>query len=180
VFFDRLQNLWSGGLPEDLGTIPIKLTENCRNTHRIAEFAHRPIGQPAVLRSASPAGAEVEVHSCGDADDVAKTLRKVVHRLTADGGLKPDQIVVLSAHSLKKSVLKKHRKFGNLSLVPNDKAAGPNDLRFASLHQFKGLESDVVILVDMQANPGEDSMDQIELYVASSRAKHLLIVIEGG
>jgi len=49
-----------------------------------------------------------------------------------------------------------------------------NGVLFATFAAFKGLESDAVVLLTSQAVPPSPS----DVYVASSRAKHLLAIVE--
>ena len=53
--------------------------------------------------------------------------------------------------------------------------AQSNALRFSTVHSFKGLESQIVIIVDIDAVDGEQA--QALLYVAMSRARSLLILM---
>lgn len=53
---------------------------------------------------------------------------------------------------------------------------GPSDTRFTSQHTLKGLESDVVVLVDVDENL--QSRGDRQFYVASTRAQELLIALE--
>jgi superfamily I DNA/RNA helicase len=48
-------------------------------------------------------------------------------------------------------------------------------VRFSTIHSFKGLESPVVILVDIDRIEGDEP--QSLLYVAMSRARSLLILM---
>ena len=46
----------------------------------------------------------------------------------------------------------------------------------ASWHRFKGLEADAIVIIEV---PGrDDARERVNKYVARSRAKHLLSVIE--
>ena len=57
-----------------------------------------------------------------------------------------------------------------------DLPASERRFLFTSLHKFKGLESDVVILADVDGNP--KSCSDRHLHVAATRARALLIVLE--
>ena len=48
---------------------------------------------------------------------------------------------------------------------------------FSSAKRFKGLEADAVVIL---CEPPEEPDDLMEQYVARSRAKHVLVVIEVG
>ncbi|MDE2989413.1 MAG: ATP-binding domain-containing protein [Chloroflexota bacterium] len=101
-------------------------------------------------------------------------VRKQLHRLVAEEKVDTEQITVLSTHKTSRSHLARRRRLGNFNLTARPQ--GPSDIRFTSLHAFKGLESDVVILVDVDGN--SQSCSDRHLYVASTRAQELLIVLE--
>lgn len=91
-----------------------------------------------------------------------------------DEKIHAERITVLSTHSTNRSHLAHRRRLGNFDLV--DRSRKPTDIRFTSLHKFKGLESDVVLLVDVDGNP--KSCSARHLYVAATRARALLVVFE--
>jgi hypothetical protein len=176
VFFDPNQDIYEGGPPRALQIAPARLRWNCRNTGRIARFAHAVIGSEAELRPGTPEGADVELVHVRSEQESIDEVRRVLHRLLVDEGLSRDQIVVLSTHSRERSPLARAGRLGNVTLCPLDVAAAPGQVRFGSLHQFKGLESDAVILTDVRA--GDPNSSPRHIYVATSRARHLLVVVE--
>ena len=46
----------------------------------------------------------------------------------------------------------------------------------ASWHRFKGLEADAIVMIETPVR--EDASERVNRYVARSRAKHLLSVVE--
>jgi len=52
-------------------------------------------------------------------------------------------------------------------------SASSGAIRFGTLQSFKGLEADAVILCEVQ-----DAKSPEQLYVAASRAKHVLYYVE--
>lgn len=174
VFFDPNQRLFDGGPHEALDVFPYKLQHNCRNTRRIADHAAGLIGIEYALRPGTPDGLAVERVPYQTAEDMVDNVRKTLHRLTVEERIAASRITVLSTHATNRSHLATSRRLGNLNLV--GKPFLSNDIRLASLHAFKGLESDVVILVDVDGNPKSSSPNH--LYVAATRARLLLIVME--
>ncbi len=176
VFFDPNQDIYEGGPPDALVVAPTRLRWNCRNTGHIARFAHAVIGTEAELRASAPEGAVVELIEVRNDEESVAEVRRNLHRLLVDEGLRPDQVVVLSTRSRDNSPLAKAGGLGNVTLCPLDAEPGAHQVRFGSLHQFKGLEADAVILTDVRA--GDPNCSPRHIYVASSRARHLLIVVQ--
>ncbi len=175
VFFDPNQEIYGGGPAKSLEIAPARLTWNCRNTGHIARFAHAVIGTHADVREEAPEGAVVELIEVRSDDESVAEVRRHVYRLLVDEGLRADQVVVLSTRSRENSPLAKGG-LGKFGLCTLDGEPGPTQVRFGSLHQFKGLEADAVILTDVRA--GDPNCSPRHIYVASSRARHLLIVIQ--
>jgi superfamily I DNA/RNA helicase len=59
--------------------------------------------------------------------------------------------------------------------IDDEGQAPPGSLRYATPHRIKGLEADVVLLIDVTA--ASASSASANLYVAASRARHRLVVV---
>ena len=103
-------------------------------------------------------------------------VRKLVHKLVGENGVQTSQIAILTTGSVEHSPVHKVGKLGNISLVPLNQKPGSNEVRFSTLHRFKGLEADVVIVCDVK--PDAEGCSPKHLYVATSRARHLLAVFQ--
>jgi superfamily I DNA/RNA helicase len=126
--------------------------------------------------------------TCRSAAETSKAVTAALDALAA-GGLKPEQIVVLSPRGTKTSTVWKNRPLGRHRLEEferpaRDASAGSRErgrvlsasngaIRFGTLQSFKGLEADAVILCEVQ-----DAKSPEQLYVAASRAKHVLYYVE--
>lgn len=174
AFFDPHQDIYGGGPPDSFPATPFPLKRNCRNTRRIAGYAADLLSISYETRPGAPAGELVKSIPYDTPDDMVDRVRKVLHRLVNEEKIAADKITVLSTHSADKSHLASRRRLGNFHLV--ERPQHPTDIRFTSLHKFKGLESDVVLLVDVDGNP--HSCTERHLYVAATRARTLLIVLE--
>ncbi len=88
-----------------------------------------------------------------------------------------DDIVILSPRRLENSVLAEVEKVGEFPLVDRSRMLDPPQecVRFSTIHSFKGLESQVVIIVDIE--DVDDPRSQSLLYVGMSRARGLLILL---
>ena len=120
-----------------------------------------------------------------------EAVRKTLHHLLAEEGVRPWQIVVLSGQSASKSEVWRHRRFGNVELwngaiddagnslgLPGEAVPGePADdgvVLFETVRRFKGLERPIVILCELPEDG--DRLDQL-LYTAFTRATTHLVVI---
>lgn len=176
VFYDpsqRLQYAQEQALPR-FGT-PFVLPYNCRNTRRISQFCSTSIGRDIKVKTGAPEGQEPEscVAESPEAQKQAVT-RCVKGWLSGTGGLKKSQIAILSPSALAQSSL---RNLASLAGIPltDDLAVWRADqaVLLTTVRKFKGLEADAVVLFDVQKVTGVSPM----LYVAASRAKHLLTIV---
>ena len=116
-------------------------------------------------------------------------VRRVLHRLTEEEGVRAWQIAVLSGSTASKSAVWAQRTFGNqvlwngaidergssLGLAADAVPDEPSDVvMFETIRRFKGLERDVVILCELP--PDAVRLDQL-LYTALTRATTYLVVI---
>jgi ATP:corrinoid adenosyltransferase len=175
IFFDPNQQIYEGGPAEDLGLKSTSLKYNCRNTRNIAEYSCRLVDMEPVLKPGTPTGQKVEVLApCADEKAMVDTVRKTIHRLVNEEQLTTDRIAILTTSHLNRSPVFRAGKLGNIKLVGIENQPNRDEVCMSSLHRFKGLESDVVILCDVRPD-AEDSAPR-HLYVATSRARHLLVV----
>ena len=156
-----------------------RLLQNCRNTRNIGEetallsgFASPP------YRMGQIEGPPVDYHYYQSAETQSAALAQVLRRLLCDG-VKPEEIVVLSKLRLENSGVagvdggSDFRLMEVTGFIPA-KTRTPV-VSFATIQAFKGMESKVVVLSDVdQVAEGES---QALLYVGMSRARSLLIVL---
>ena len=154
-----------------------KLTLNCRNTRSIAEEATVMGGfSEPPFRLGQEVGLPVERRYWKTMPGLLKALTETVVLLTT-GGVSIEDIVILSPRRLENSVLADVEMVGEIPLVDCSRIldAGQGCLRFSTVHSFKGLESQVVIIVDIE--DVEEDRSQSLLYVGMSRARSLLILL---
>jgi len=176
VFHDPNQDIYHGEFSSDLNLTPVTLKWNCRNTIRIARYCSGVLEQDATTRPDAPEGLPVTEQEVRSRDQMVETVRKLLHRYVNEEGIPPEKIAVLTGRSLKRSAVKKAGKLGNHELIQLGNKRKPNSVLISTLHRFKGLEADVVIVCDIDRS--SKRFDPKELYVAASRAKHVLAVIE--
>ena len=188
VFHDPAQAIYRDDVVGSLGLETFTLEQNCRNPgpiHRLA-MSHVPDAPQTVpLREA---GREPEFIDAEPGAQTVEALRKVLHRLRVEEGVKPWDIAVLTGGSLEDSPVWRQRTYGNevlwngqvdeagrakglaAHLVPDQ----PTDVILCdSIRRFKGLEKPVIVLVELR--PGDPRLERL-MYIGASRARQHLVV----
>lgn len=187
LFFDDNQRIY-----RQLNNIPFKsqafsLVKNCRNTRGIfnALKPYLPANDETVC--IGPEGRSIEIVPAPASQDAYPILDTVLNRLLKEGVL-PTDIVLLTPVRRERSIWDGYKS--NKYMLAWDfevaeimaKTAEANPLHFnkmviraCTLHSFKGLESPVVILSEMD-KAYTDTIDQLA-YVALSRARNHVVVL---
>lgn len=179
-FLDPHQDIFRALSPEGLKRISqaqparFRLNVNCRNSKRIA-VAAQILSNLCWEETLHVEGPEVEQEWYSDEAEQQRKITNCINRFLS-GGMDPSEIIILSPRTLENSCLKKGLIRMSLPLVEYsfDKGARKKCIQFATVHSFKGLESDVVVLVDVQDLSNADSL--LTLYVGATRAKAKLSV----
>lgn len=174
-FYDRHQTIfthqqdWSAPFPGE----PIPLETNLRNTRPVGELAallgHCPVPAFRVEDGLAPVITEY-----ADFERMAVGLRELLHHLIHRELVVPERIAVLAPH--KPSNPQSTWAEGLREIATHDDLATviPGKVRVGTIHGFKGLEADVVILAGLI----QHTMEQRELlYVGASRAKAALYIL---
>ena len=157
--------------------VKAKLTLNCRNTRRIAEETAIVGGfDTPPFKLGQETGMPVEHRYWTTHSGLVETLSETIDRLANDG-VSVDDIVILSPHRLERSSLATVDRILNFPLLDCSRSldAPQGCIRFSTIHSFKGLESPVVIIVDV--DEVESDWSQSLLYVGMSRARSFLILM---
>jgi hypothetical protein len=175
VFFDPAQDIFGTGCR--LPPFPqAALGVNFRTTRSIAAFLRRYSAGGAAAHSRSPEGEAPTVHlqPRGDAA-AARAVDRLVDELVREKNVAPGSITVVAPHTKKNSCLRGVETLGG-QRVSTDPLDREGAVLVTTTHKFKGLESDVVILVDVR----EDDLfcGRAFLYTAAARARVLLHVFE--
>ena len=176
VFYDPKQNVFStsASLPSELGE-PFDLPVNCRNTVKIAKHCADLIGIESNVLPSAPAGDEPEILNSPNFKEAFRLAAKKVNEWcqAGKGGLKSSQVAVLAPSSQKDDC---PEKFGSVPMTTKfEEWRKDEGVLLSSARRFKGLEADAVVILCV---PSEEPEDLMEQYVARSRAKHVLVVIE--
>ncbi len=205
VFGDANQDLYHAD-PEELGVVmpdrpPVYLLEeNRRTTRAIHDWAARwarsdPIQTDAGAitvhpRAIGPEGTPVELVTCTDGDATAcrRELGRVLHDLIASGRVPSADVVVLTPRSPRTSWLMAADgspvTVGRFRLMPEygpegavlPPPTGAGEVRVATIHRYKGLESPVVVLAEIDSRVPPADLAGL-LYVGATRARTHLVVI---
>ncbi len=180
AFYDANQNIYGGGPPGALEVLETRLVYNCRNTTRIAEYAAGLVGAEPHVRAGAPQGQPVEEVSCRSDAGVIETVAERLERLVFRENVAPDAIAIVSTRTLRNSPFAGNHRAGRFELVNLDDRWRPSSsaahrVVFDTLHRFKGLERDVVILLELPW--GGKGVTPQHRYVAASRPRNLLIVV---
>ncbi|MBR8836565.1 MAG: ATP-binding domain-containing protein [Stigonema ocellatum SAG 48.90 = DSM 106950] len=171
LFYDDNQNIFGPRWKPPLEEAPFSLTENCRNTQKIHSYVLQfyPNDRPTI--APGPLGRDVEIHYYTGDNELKNTLGRILHHLVDNEKIATKDIVILTTkrkQALQNQILGRFR-------VKADPDISNHEIRCNTIHYFKGLESPVVILVEIDLN----SVPHLKnlLYVGASRARHHLIII---
>lgn len=153
-----------------------ELTINCRNTPRIGIQAELLGGlQQGYSRFLRPDDKKDPIRLYYENPDQQDAILVETLERLQKSGYTGEDIVVLSPYTGEKAAAGRmsYAPWKDL-LVPYDGVIKKKDIRYCSIHSFKGLEAPVVIVTDIATVSGEN---QHLLYVAVTRALHELVVI---
>lgn len=173
IFYDPDQNIFQSELKlPDLG-IPFLLNKNCRNTKKIFK-ALKPLASMEIrIDEESPDGSDIIDLEFNDATELCRKLSQILHSLITDQGLKESQIAILGNHRLDHTSIGQNFKIGKYSIIENG-IGEKNAIQYFTCMKFKGLEKDVIILLDYN---DERWSNPATRYTGISRAKHLLYIL---
>ncbi|MGB5757443.1 MAG: AAA family ATPase, partial [Acidimicrobiales bacterium] len=167
VFADDNQNVYRADWEAPFDGEPFLLDINCRNTTPIATRVGAVFDRDEFsLGVDGPAPAFVEL---SDLRQAPKRLGSVLEKLLGEEHMRPDQIVILTDERKLVDGLR-GQQIGGHRLVEY----GKKGIAVETVHRFKGLESDAVLLAlgDVQSTAG-----RALAYVGMSRARVILFVL---
>ena len=181
IFFDPKQDVYGGLASNVLCNIleyspaQYRLSVNCRNTIPIAIGTSllSGIDSDETLHVDGP---QVQFYWYYEPGEERRLVSNCIGRILSQG-VKPERITILSRRQFGHSCIAQGLIGVNAPVVDlgsSSSLSPPNAIRFSTVSLFKGLESDVVILLDCNDLFSNDS--RLYLYVATSRARALLAV----
>lgn len=171
LFYDDNQNLYGGELPVD-NVDPCPLPLNVRNTKAIAGFVSVFYDGVEEPRALGPEGRPPQILGYEDDEGLARLLAIVLRNLVETEQVPLDHIVVLTPSGAAKSRLRARERIDGFRLSERPE---PGAVLATSIHGFKGLEREVVILAEL----GDKHLEDLRryLYVGASRAKNELVIL---
>ena len=179
VFYDPAQNLYNeaGVSIPSLGK-PFPLPTNCRNTQAIASTCGNIIDRTIETRKGTPLGSKTEVILINDDQETIRYLNDWVKSWIKQEGIRLSQVAILSPFTKNKSSLSSRGHFSGISLTEDlNDWRDSKGILFSTIRSFKGLEADIVVLVDVIEPDSIGTFLRSDLYVGCSRAKHVLKIL---
>lgn len=183
VFYDSYQFVQGKEYPEwlDKTECRLVLSKNCRNTHEIAITSSRPIRiDEAKIKMLQDiqfihGAMKPSFYSLCEKNEMLFVLTKLIDKYLSMG-ISTDSIVVLSLASSDSSLIRDI----DMRLSPRiylSKEMSTGKIWFTTVRKFKGLEAEVVIVVDVDGDALSTEQKRSAFYVGASRAKiHLDIL----
>lgn len=175
VFYDKNQLVQRHALPEWIQKAECRLVlrRNCRNTYSIATTAGRPIDVKPILWEKSPRGKTPNFYVVRDIKSFVQKLEKIISKYIG-AGVPLRQMVILTPKTEENSVLSEIERINKWPITNTRDTEG---ILFTTARKFKGLESAVIIIIDVDASTFESFESRSLFYVGTSRAKDFLDII---
>lgn len=175
VFYDKNQLVQQWDELEWLQSMECRLvlSYNCRNTQNIATTSLNPLGIEEIKMRFNVEGEMPLYHRTSDLDELIEWLESRIKYFLAEG-ISLNQIVILTTKTIEKSKLRQVNNIGKYSI---SESIEEETILFSTARKFKGLEADVILLVDIDSEDFKEEEGRRVFYVAASRAKSLLELI---
>ncbi len=172
IFSDGGQNIYKGSNKYPIETMPLELCQNVRNTNQIFSVVKRTCHLPDHIEPSGVDGPAVRFDSYADSSEMLALIELKLSQLFEQEFERKD-IVVLGTKSQKRTALVYGNKIGPFRLVAERQK--DSDLLCMSAQRFKGLESKVVILCELDDDLAHN-LKEI-LYVGLTRPMAVLHVL---
>lgn len=178
VFYDKNQLLTTAKVPEWITNSECRLvlTKNCRNTVEIAKTAYNVIDVEFNPKMSMVSGEPTSI--CFVKGNYVPVLARLISLLKDDSyGFENGDITILSMKPENASLM---GDVDNISKTPVLHERSQSGIFYTTSKKFKGLESKVVIVVDVDDKCFIDEAQKRNFYVACSRATHKLVLFVDG
>ena len=172
IFYDKRQMIQSNFLSSLIDKIDSKATlyKNCRNTKKIAESSFSFFDEKAVPFELSIDGEMPSIFYYSNPEDLMKKLNNLIKKLANNNAPVYEDLfrrVIITLSTMEKSDISPNLKDG---VLPTEQLK----TRVFTSATFKGLESNDVILIDIDKNTLLNNY--LSFYVATSRARYNLFM----
>lgn len=178
AFYDKNQLLTTKEVPEWIKNSECKLvlTKNCRNTYQIALTSYNVIDVELNQKITMIKGDKTSI-SFVKGEPLIR-LSKLINFFTNDiNGYEYSDIVIISLKSEEHSILNGINKISGIKI---SRMKNNSSIFYTSAYKYKGLESSVVIVVDIDESSFENEDKKRVFYVACSRATQRLALYVNG
>lgn len=165
--FNRRLDLCSYFNSNTINYVDFKIRKNCRNTPEVGNFLKKASKYKPLYSSyiRSPNGIHPEIISYDNIDELRDNISQRIDELLSKGYEKKDIIVLSPQKEVSIFSDSKEMAIRNHRICYFD--FNINEIRYSTIHAFKGLESEVVIIIGVEdLSPKSRNL----LYVAISRA----------
>ena len=172
VFYDKNQLLTTDEVPKWIRDSECKLvlTKNCRNTYEIALTSYNVIDVELNQKITMVNGDKTSI-SFVKGDPLMKLSRLIKYYTDDQNGYSYGDIVILSLKKEEDSILNGvHKIMG----IPLSREPNNSSILFTTAIKYKGLESRVVIIIDIDEEAFCNEEKKRVFYVACSRATQRL------
>jgi hypothetical protein len=174
IFYDEDQRIFphAGRVPQFQTYV---LPYNHRNTKRIAETLREFVDDHTQSHPDCDVGEPPTLYNQPGPSKTQRMVAELLGEFESEG-LEAGQIAILSPHRPKNSALSDEGALGEHAIVYDFESWGVDGVIHSTFGAFKGLEADVIVLVDV--DPDDPRCSPEALYVAASRARHRLHVFQ--
>ena len=169
VFCDPQQNIFGAdGLDAiDVGDRVLRLPVNCRNTQHIARFCDNIIDIESYSHERAPDGLPVRVDVEKNDENRLKSIESLIAHWIKKEGLRPSQIAILSPWRKDKTCLAEVDRVSRIKLTSNIDTWGQDKgILCTTVRAFKGLEADVLLLVDVPSPGRHKAFSHADYYLS--------------
>ncbi len=173
LFYDKNQMLFQNKLPKCLEEFDCKLTltKNCRNTLKIVQTINSVFNVNTSVNGFSISGVMPTFYFIDT--DIEDKLNNIIDNYISSGFNQQD-ITILTLTTEEDSCLSGINQIGRYKINHESNDFG---IFFTTSKKFKGLESNIIIVIDFDASQYNDYEYMKNLYVSLSRARQRLSLI---
>lgn len=175
VFYDKNQLIYQRKNADwiEKSECKLVLSKNCRNTFQIAITSNNIIDINTQWKENVVNGDMPKICFVKDKESAISSIEKLIKEYK-NKGFKNNEITILTTKTENESILNGQEYIADNKIV---KEMDNENILFTTSKKFKGLESNAVILIDLDENTFIDEGKKRNFYVAASRAKQILDIV---